>query len=741
MAEDQSDDEFSEFELQELIERGDVGALKQLQEQDNEAFLQGLSEPDDMGNTPLHTAVIHPSEGMLRYLWGFGHENLCIDMPCNGVPLLHLCLRMCAFEEHRSMMHEFLGIICENDQFMDDNRVLEKDDMGNTVFHLAAVVDSPEAASLFEKKAKETVPVNALLEAKNKAGNRVLHVAAKYKSAKMVTYLLSIHADVNALNSFGQTAFHMAAANRDIDTLNALNASWKELKVKDGLGRTPLEIYQTLQAPTNAKSTFLYHPDAMEHLPLAGHKRGGTEPPPENYERMTTLVTPGIGILRTNPFKNVVWEHELPVADIADVLRVHEVHYVEKLKTMCAKIPHHTELTKQQIEEYAQFCIDPDTALSQQSYQAAIRAAGVVCAAVDKVVLGSTRNAFCVVRPPGHHAGPVGKVTCAHDPVGSQGFCLLNNVVIGAAYARSHFKHRGINRIAILDFDAHHGNGSEECLKQLTPRTKLFNFDTPYGSSSQTVHQYKPWRNDQDIDNVFFCSVHGYGRKDPKKELDPSFQKAWFYPGSGRTNVPGIELSDDDDLEDDTEDKEFPYLWNIGIKYQKGQHARQEWRRILRTRVLPKLLEFKPDLIFLSAGFDGHKSELVNWGYLGLFEHDYEWLTQAVVKVANATCQGRVISVLEGGYNFHGRIASSFARSVAAHARALVNGAESTEEWTLEQMEYETKCEADMIVEAAQKKARAAFRSSLVEEESNRSKRQRKEVDYIALAAQLAKEE
>jgi acetoin utilization deacetylase AcuC-like enzyme len=101
---------------------------------------------------------------------------------------------------------------------------------------------------------------------------------------------------------------------------------------------------------------------------------------------------------------------------------------------------------------------------------------------------------------------------------------------------------------------------------------------------------------------------------------------------------------------------------NIGLPYQTGHLARQAWRRVLRTQILPQLVAFNPDIIFLSSGFDGHKAEQVNWGYLGLLEHDYEWLTEKIVKVANTCCEGRIVSVLEGGYNFHGRVASPFAR-------------------------------------------------------------------------------
>ncbi|POM75292.1 Histone deacetylase, partial [Phytophthora palmivora] len=253
-------------------------------------------------------------------------------------------------------------------------------------------------------------------------------------------------------------------------------------------------------------------------------------------------------ILRSREFQrpNVKWDHDIERADIADILRVHEFHYVDRIRQKCASLTastvgkdpvvskndgtsHHQfpgqpkpAASSDDAEEcHATFSLDLDTALSVRSYDAATRAAGAVCKAVDEVVAG-------------HHAGPVGKVVCENDPEGSLGFCLFNNVAVGAAYARAHLKHRGINKVAILDFDVHHGNGTEEIVRQLVPSTKEIVFETPYGVGKQVVHQYKPWRSDDDAENVFFCSVHGYGHKDPenKEELAKGETQGWFYPGS-----------------------------------------------------------------------------------------------------------------------------------------------------------------------------------------------------------------
>ncbi|POM67816.1 Histone deacetylase [Phytophthora palmivora] len=356
-----------------------------------------------------------------------------------------------------------------------------------------------------------------------------------------------------------------------------------------------------------------------------------------------------------------------------------------------------------------------DTALSVRSYDAATRAAGAVCKAVDEVVA-------------------VGKVVCENDPEGSLGFCLFNNVAVGAAYARAHLKHRGINKVAILDFDVHHGNGTEEIVRQLVPSTKEIVFETPYGVGKQVVHQYKPWRSDDDAENVFFCSVHGYGHKDPenKEELAKGETQGWFYPGSGVSGV-----------------NEAPVIWDEGMSFcHEGSSAsRLQWRSAFRDRILPKLREFNPDLIFLSAGFDAHKKELVNWGYVSLLEQDYEWLVSHVKQVANSCCDGRLISVLEGGYNFHGRMVSPFARSVAAHTRALINPAQ--ERWDEDEIAKEAAHEQALLanyltpstaavpgVTVLQTKKRS-IKENAAPVAHSRSKRARKEVDYVALAKEL----
>jgi acetoin utilization deacetylase AcuC-like enzyme len=165
--------------------------------------------------------------------------------------------------------------------------------------------------------------------------------------------------------------------------------------------------------------------------------------PPDHVGRLTCLLDEQTGTLRTTEFVEVAMDGAAPRCAIADVLRVHEYAYVKRIEDLCAGLEGDTLGS-----------LDPDTTVSAASFDAAMHAAGAVCEGVRRVCSGEARNVFCATRPPGHHAGPAGKVTNTNDPDGSSGFCLLNNVAIGAAYARSVLRHgrdgrAGIDRVAI----------------------------------------------------------------------------------------------------------------------------------------------------------------------------------------------------------------------------------------------------------------------------------------------------
>ncbi len=231
----------------------------------------------------------------------------------------------------------------------------------------------------------------------------------------------------------------------------------------------------------------------------------------------------------------------------------------------------------------AHSALDPDTSINCHTWTAALRSAGAALEATDAVMAAELENAFCAIRPPGHHA--------CHDK--AMGFCFFNNVAIAAKYA---LERHGLSRVAIVDFDVHHGNGTEDI-------------------------------------------VAGDDRI-----LMVSFYQHPFYPEGGAL-------------------KSDANLVNLPVPaYTKGMDIRE----LIDMIWMPRLEAHKPELIFISAGFDAHRED--DMGQLGLVEQDYTWITQRIKDVARKHAKGRIVSCLEGGYNL-----SALARSVEAHIRVLAD--------------------------------------------------------------------
>jgi len=269
---------------------------------------------------------------------------------------------------------------------------------------------------------------------------------------------------------------------------------------------------------------------------------------------------------------------EAPEASVTDIELAHGRMHVAALRGL-------TDGLREEIEAggptHAQ--IDPDTSLNVHTWDAALRAAGAAIAATDAVMAGELENAFCSVRPPGHHA-------CRDK---AMGFCFLNNVAIAARYA---LERHGLKRVAIVDFDVHHGNGTENIIA-----------------------------GDQRILMVSF------------------FQHPFYPEGGSRSNASN--------------------LVNLPVPaYTKGPQVRE----LIEAYWLPRLEAYKPEMVFISAGFDAHRAD--DMGQMGLVEADYAWITQRIKDVAQRHAQGRIVSCLEGGYNL-----DALALSVEAHIRVLAD--------------------------------------------------------------------
>ncbi len=311
---------------------------------------------------------------------------------------------------------------------------------------------------------------------------------------------------------------------------------------------------------------YFTHKDCWKHEMGPGH--------PECPERLDAiedrLLSSGVG--------DALERREAPLAALGDLELAHDRMLVAAIRGLSESL---TEDILAGGPPYAQ--IDPDTALNVHSWNAALRAAGAAIAATDAVLAGEMENAFCAVRPPGHHAGRNK----------SMGFCVFNNVAIAAKYA---LERHGLERVAIVDIDVHHGNGTEDIM-----------------------------RGDNRV-------------------LMVSFFQHPFYPYSGSETRDGN-------------------MVNLPVPaYTKGRDIRE----LIEMMWIPRLEAFKPEMIFISAGFDAHRDD--DLGQLGLVEQDYAWITQRVKDVARRHARGRIVSSLEGGYNLN-----ALARSVEAHLRVLAD--------------------------------------------------------------------
>ncbi|ETP30192.1 hypothetical protein F442_20743 [Phytophthora nicotianae P10297] len=440
------------------------------------------------------------------------------------------------------------------------------------------------------------------------------------------------------------------------------------------------------QLENEAAGTLLvYQPTCLDHH---------NDSHQESRQRLCVLGGPE-GVLHKDRFKDLKWANlnELRPARLNDILRVHTIEYIQHLERACGNLPEQNkkylvgtlydkhkgdkELTYAEWlqTEHALKCFevgdqpsagsfDMDSPISKSSYMAARMAAGAVCHAIDKVLNNETKNAFVVVRPPGHHAGPNGCVEGEgfhlRPEMCTCGFCLINNVCIGASYAMSNYsspfytpaissmnsdsllsstKRANIQRVAIVDFDIHHGNGTEEVIRNLIPHKQ--NYPLPPSWAPVQFSSYKPWRDENDPDNVFFSSIHLYDDDN-------------FYPCSGM-GPHGCSP----ELEKSKNIVNLP-LKVLGPKYlderlkltSKAKRSLMEqssktFRNNVTKKLIPALTKFQPDLIMLSAGFDGHADDF----YYFLSEDDYGWITDQITAVADECCDGRIVSVLEGGYN------------------------------------------------------------------------------------------
>ncbi len=303
-------------------------------------------------------------------------------------------------------------------------------------------------------------------------------------------------------------------------------------------------------------TALITHNDCVLHEISPGH--------PESPQRIGAILDQ----LKKENLYDYLTHYEAPLADASVAESCHPKSYIDSIVASSPKT--------------GRMQLDADTAMNPHSLNAALRGVGSGILATDKVISAEVDNAFCAVRPPGHHA----------EKSQAMGFCFFGNIAIAARHA---INNHGLERVAIVDFDVHHGNGTEDIVE---------------GDKS-----------------ILFCS---------------SFQHP-FYPGGYRPNVEGQRV-------------------NTPLPSGTGS---EDFRHAILDQWIPALNKFKPQMIFVSAGFDAHHEDPL--AELELGDNDFVWITQQIMSVANEHANGRIVSMLEGGYSL-----TALARSATAHVRELM---------------------------------------------------------------------
>ncbi len=304
------------------------------------------------------------------------------------------------------------------------------------------------------------------------------------------------------------------------------------------------------------RTAYISHPSYLQHDTGTGH--------PESPQRLIAIENK----LKESRIYDQLTHFEAPLVTGDQLERVHDINYLSEIEQKAPTVDGDTVY------------LDPDTSMSAHSLEAAKSAAGAVVLATDLVLNGEVDNAFCAVRPPGHHA----------KQNQSMGFCIYNNIMVGVYHALA----SGMKRVALLDFDVHHGNGSENIIA--------------------------------DDKRILFCST---------------FQHP-YYPGERFKNNDHI----------------------ICCPLDAGSGSK-EFRDTVNSNWIPSLDNFKPEIIFISAGFDAHIDDQL--AGLNFTTDDYKWVTKEIMDISTKYASGRVVSVLEGGYN-----TIALADSVDTHIKTLL---------------------------------------------------------------------
>lgn len=528
-------------------------------------------------------------------------------------------------------------------------------------------------------------------------GRTCLHGAAKQGYVEVARLLLKRGCPINAQDSEGNTGYHVAVMHGHGSFLELMADFGANCHIRNKEGRSALDLAGSgstysdpdsraemrrilLSVEPRLRTLVLYHEDCLEHSPRR----------PDDWEGPDRLL----GIMQRLQNPREFAEHELEIstnfskAGVDLLSRVHSAEYlafvdnlskkmqsdiVKKTRSRLDVVPFTPQVQRELLNQSSNDLKKTefsDTSFSAGTLHAARRAAGAVAHAVDRVLLGRNRNAFCCVRPPGHHAGYNGLLTSAR----SCGFCIFNSIAAAAFHALEQHK---CERVAIVDLDVHHGNGTEDIVKRYP-------------------HPHR----------LLFTSLHLY---DKGVEAEPAEKDYEFFPGSGAAgdnahniiNVPiqplwrdaapvlqnaSSSCSSTASSSDGSGGEEFSSISDSGkgrpkeksgrdkgagssssgsqhggLEAQGPQTGKEAFRNAVLDRLLPALRAFNPSLILMSTGFDPAYGDVGNTRSapsdpkitqvgMNLEPEDFSWVTGQIMKIADLCCSGRVVSVLEGGY-------------------------------------------------------------------------------------------
>ena len=466
---------------------------------------------------------------------------------------------------------------------------------------------------------------------------------------------------------------------------NALIAykSWERIHSKNKINREEFKF----DFKSNIRKTgIIFNNNCLLHLelpedPIKRNKR--KKEIKDNPDRYNVLISENNnGILNNDIFDSdkFIIQKSTREACLNDILKCHDINYIQNIKNKCDNISKKNSLKNKnnnknnnlETEKINQFeiqkddikieKINSDTFISKNTFNIITSTIGSIFDGIDLVISGECANAFIVIRPPGHNAGYFGPV---ENNLNKTNNCIINNACIGAAYARYKYRDNGISKIAIFDYNAFCGKGSEEIIQML--HSKVFSKDMDYdkvGKINIRKDKNINWLNFDDAKNILYISTHINKNNNNDNNNDNNKEN------NNNNNDITNNYSFGNNINNTKEDDEIYPAGIYNIPFNSKQIYSYEFRNVIRSKVIPRLCKFKPDLIILCSGFDGHELE-ENGNQMFLQEYDYAFLTEQLQFVADLYSKQMMISILEEGYNIKSGIISSFAQSVFTHVRHL----------------------------------------------------------------------